>query len=111
MAPRGGRPGRRVGPGPNERDVAAAAAVETKAADVDTVQTRLALAERQLEQTEIAAAQAVEAFNAARYRAQQAGQAARAAQQAADAAASDLSSQRDACTPTRSTRRTASARA
>ena len=55
-------------------DVAAAKdAVHSKAADVEPVQARLALAEHRLEQTEIAAAQAVEAFNAARYRAQQAG--------------------------------------
>ena len=84
------------GTAPSESDVTAAKdAVHSKAADVTTVQARLALAQHRLEQTEIAAAQAVEAFNAARYRAQQAGRAARAAQETADEAAADLAAQRD----------------
>ena len=68
---------------PTEQDVAdAEAAVQTKASDVESVQALLAVAEHRLEQTEIAAIQAAEAFNAARYHAQQAAKVARAAQRA-----------------------------
>ena len=50
--------------------------MQTKASSVESVQAQLGVAEHRLEQTEIAAIQAAEAFNAARYHAQQAAQAA-----------------------------------
>ena len=66
------------------------------AADVASVQGKLAAAQQRLETTQIAAAKAAEAFNGARYEAQQATQASRLADEQAVAAAADLERQRAA---------------
>ena len=82
---------------PSKSDVQdARAAADAAALDVDAVRERLAVANQRLQQSAIAAAQASEAYNGARWRAAQARQAAAAAQQRSASAASDVQRQRDA---------------
>src|SRR4051794_41936619 len=76
----GGSPGDHV----SQQDVDdAQAAVDAKSADVSSVRARLTAAEQRLEDAQIAAAKAGEAFNGARYEAHQAADAARLGQQQA----------------------------
>jgi len=89
----GGSGGDRV----SQQDVDnAQAAVDAKSADVSSVRARLTAAEQRLEDAQIAAAKAGEAFNGARYEAHQAADAARLAQQQAVEAGADLERQRAA---------------
>src|SRR4051794_12658190 len=89
----GGSPGDHV----SQQDVDdAQAAVGATAADVSSVRAKLAAAEQRLEDAQVAAAKAGEAFNGARFEARQAADAARLAQQQADAADADLERQRAA---------------
>ena len=82
---------------PSRRDVRDARAAADQAADtVAAVRARLVVANQDLERSSIAAAQAAEAFNGARWHAAQARQAARAAQQRAQAAAADVRRQQQA---------------
>jgi cell wall-associated NlpC family hydrolase len=86
-----------VGGHVTQRDVDdAQAAVDAKTADVESLRGRLAAAEQRLEETQVAAAKAGEAFNGARYEAEQAAQASQLAQQEALAADADLERQRTA---------------
>lgn len=73
-------------------------AVRAQADDVDGVRARLAVANQRLEASSIAAAQAAEAFNGARWRADQARDAATEAQAGAAAAQADVERQRAAYT-------------
>jgi peptidoglycan DL-endopeptidase CwlO len=82
--------------GVSQQDVDdAQAAVDAKATDVTSVRARLAAAQSRLEDAEVAAAKAGEAFNGARYDAQQASAASRLAQQQAATAAADYERQRE----------------
>ncbi|MCW2768550.1 MAG: NlpC/P60 family protein [Nocardioides sp.] len=82
---------------PSQQDVQQAKdAVTAKATDVDGVRAQLALANQRLQASAIAAQQAAEAFNGARYRLQQARQAARAAEHRATIAERAVARQRDA---------------
>jgi len=71
-------------------------AAQDKARDVDAVQADLAAANERLQQSAIAAAQATEAWNGARYRLDQARQAASAADERAGIARTDVDRQQDA---------------
>ena len=82
---------------PSQQEVQAAReAVEAKATDVESVRAALVLAQSRLEETQVAAAQAAEAFNGARYEAQLAAKAARSAERRTKVAAADLERQRAA---------------
>ena len=82
---------------PSRQDVRdARTAAEDKARDVDAVQADLAAANERLQQSAIAAAQATEAWNGARYRLDQARQAASAADERAGIARTDVDRQQDA---------------
>jgi cell wall-associated NlpC family hydrolase len=82
---------------PSQQDVDnAKAAAQAKATDVETVQAQLAVANQRLQQSAIAAQQAAEAYNGARYRLQQARRAARAAEAHADQATRVVTRQRHA---------------
>jgi cell wall-associated NlpC family hydrolase len=84
-------------PGVSQQEVAdARAAVAVKADDVSAVRARLAAAQQRLEDAQVAAAKAAEAFNGARYESRQAARTARQAQRRADAASIDLERQRAA---------------
>jgi cell wall-associated NlpC family hydrolase len=82
---------------PSQQDVDRARdAVEAKATDVESVRAALAVAQSRLRDTQVAAAQAAEAFNGARYEAHLAAQSARQAQRRTEAAAADLERHRAA---------------
>ncbi len=82
---------------PSRQDVRdARTAARDKARDVDAVQADLAAANQRLQQSAIAAAQATEAWNGARYRLDQARQAASAADERAGIARTDVGRQQDA---------------
>jgi peptidoglycan DL-endopeptidase CwlO len=82
---------------PSRQDVRdARTAARDKARDVDAVQADLAAANQRLQQSAIAAAQATEAWNGARYRLEQARQAASAADERAGIARTDVDRQQDA---------------
>ncbi len=82
---------------PSRQDVREArTAARDKARDVDAVQADLAAANQRLQQSAIAAAQATEAWNGARYRLEQARQAATAADERAGIARTDVDRQQDA---------------
>jgi len=82
---------------PSRQDVRdARSAARDKARDVDAVQADLAAANQRLQQSAIAAAQATEAWNGARYRLDQARQAASAADERAGIARTDVDRQQDA---------------
>jgi cell wall-associated NlpC family hydrolase len=82
---------------PSRQDVDQARdAVEAKATDVESVRAALVVARSRLQDTQIAAAQAAEAFNGARYEARLAAKGARAAQRRTEVAAADLERQRSA---------------
>jgi len=73
-------------------------AVRAQVDDIDSVRARLAVANQRLQESAVAAAQAAEAFNGARYRADQARAAADEAQVATAAAQADAERQRAAYT-------------
>lgn len=82
---------------PSRREVHDSRVAVQQAADtVAGVRAQLVVADQRLEQTAIAAGQASEAYNGARWRAAQARQAARSAQQRAQVAAADLVEQQQA---------------
>lgn len=84
-------------PVPSQQDVAAAeAAVSAQADSVQAVRARLAVANQRLEASAVAAAQAAEAYNGARWKAAQARRAARKASTRAAAAEAAVARQRDA---------------
>lgn len=84
---------------PSRSDVQdARAAVRAQADDVDAVRARLVVANQRLQESAVAAAQAAEAFNGARYRADQARAAAAEARVATVAAQADVERQRAAYT-------------
>jgi cell wall-associated NlpC family hydrolase len=81
---------------PSEEDVAQAQRnAEDRARDVSAVQADLVLANEELRQTAITAAQAAEAYNGARWQADEARKAARAATAAAAAAEADVQRQQE----------------
>ena len=82
---------------PSRQDVQRAeVAVQAKAQDVESVRAQLVLANQRLQSSAIAAAQAAEAYNGARYAAQQAREAAREAERRSAVAAADVARQREA---------------
>lgn len=82
---------------PSQQEVdEAREAVAAKATDVESVRAALVLAQARLQETQVAAAQAAEAFNGARYEAQLAAKAARTAERRTQVAAADLERQRAA---------------
>ncbi|WP_126688195.1 C40 family peptidase [Nocardioides ferulae] len=84
-------------PAPSRAEVRDARADAVAAADdVEAVQAQLVLANQRLQAASIAAAQAAEAYNGARWEARQARRAATAAERAAGAAAGDVERQQDA---------------
>ena len=81
---------------PTQQDVRdARAAVREKATDVGSVRARLALANQRLQESAIAAAQAAEAYNGARWRAAQARAAAAEAQRRSADAEADVRRQQE----------------
>jgi cell wall-associated NlpC family hydrolase len=81
---------------PSRQDVRRAeAAVRVKAQDVESVRAQLVLANQRLQSVAIAAAQAAEAYNGARYAAQQARDAAREAELRSAVAAADVDRQQE----------------
>lgn len=81
---------------PSEEEVAVAERnASDKARDVSAVQADLVVANEQLRQTAVEAAQAAEAYNGARWQADEARQAAEAATAAAESAAADVARQQE----------------
>ena len=81
---------------PSRQDVRRAqVAVQAKAQDVESVRAQLVLANQSLQSSAVAAAQAAEAYNGARYRADQARLALRQAERRSTVAAADVDRQQE----------------
>ncbi|HET6859660.1 MAG TPA: hypothetical protein VFH94_21540 [Streptomyces sp.] len=81
---------------PSRQDVRRAeVAVQAKAQDVESVRAQLVLANQRLQSSAIAAAQAAEAYNGARYAAQEARDAAHEAERRSAVAADDVARQQE----------------